>query len=114
MTQTEDIFEIPDATFIANESGRVTVFLPEFDGEPDAPRLVLTDSHAALFYRTPETACVLSNLHDETLDLLKKSSRCLVVELDLEKILSIIEEIQDAFDESAFKRVYETVVVKEK
>lgn len=110
-TETENIYEITDATFMSNEAGRVTVMLPALEGEPKNPKFELTDHNSLFFYRTPETACVLSNLSDETVKLLQKTSKCLLIELDLDNVVSTMDADEERMEE-AFQRVYEVNVTK--
>ncbi|MGN0903523.1 MAG: hypothetical protein ACI4PW_00025 [Alphaproteobacteria bacterium] len=105
--------EFPNPTVAVNESGRVSVFLPSLEGEPDAPSFSFHSDGAVLFRRTPDAGCVLSGLSEETMGYLDKSSRCLVIEVDVEKAAEKLDAGEENIEDS-FRRLYEVSVNMER
>lgn len=103
------IDEIPSPTFALNENGNVTVFIPEMMGEPSNPTVSWADETTLLFRRSPEGACHLTYVTDESMSRLGKVEKCLVIELDMEKVVDLYDQVSPDL-ESAFKKVYEAKV----
>lgn len=103
------INEIPSPTFAVNKQGRVSVFLPAFEGEPDNPHFSYKTDSSILFNRTAEEACILSGLSEDVMGLLKESQKCLIIEVDLEKAAVSLETEKNDIEES-FHRLYEVTV----
>lgn len=106
-----EVSEIPSPTFVVNEQGRVSVFLPSFEGEPENPAFTILEENAVLFDRTPKENCFLTALSDETMSVLKKNAKCLVIEVSLEKTLDMMENNEEAENfGDTFERMYEVSV----
>lgn len=105
--------EFPNPTLAVNERGRVSVFLPSLEGEPDRPSFSFHSDGAVLFRRTPDAGCVLSGLSEESMEYLSRSSRCLVIEVDVEKAAEKLEAGEEEIEDS-FRRLYEVSVDMER
>lgn len=103
------IEEFPSPTFVLNENGNVTVFIPEMQGEPQAPRISGAGKNTLLFSRSAGEGCRLTYITDEIMTALGKVDKCLVIELDLDKVVDLYEQ-DSAGLEAAFKKVYEAEV----
>lgn len=103
------IDELPSPTFALNENGNVTVFIPEMQGEPDAPRITGTDKNTLFFQRSAKEGCRLTYITDEVMAALGKVKKCLVIELDMDRVVSLYETDASGL-EDAFKKVYEADV----
>lgn len=100
------IDEIPSPTFILNENGNVSVLIPELTGDPDCPRLERVEKNTLFFHRSQKEGCSLTDITDEVMEALDRLVKCLIIELDLDKVVDLYEK-GSADLESAFKKVYE-------
>lgn len=103
------IEELPSPTFILNENGNVTVFIPEMQGEPEGPRISGVGKNTLFFNRSAGEGCRLTYITDEVMAALGRVDKCLVIELDLDKVVDLYEQ-DSAGLEAAFKKVYEAEV----
>ena len=104
--------EIPSPAFAVNKDGKVTVFLPELAGEAEKPEISYLFEHSLFFKRTSDSGCAITGVSDEIIDYLRTAEKCLVVEIDLDKVVDLDEgRITDPA--GVFKRDYEAVSNRE-
>lgn len=104
------IEKLASPSFILNENGNVSVLLPEFSGEPEAPSLSATDAGTLFFKRSGKDGCRLTDIPGEVMNALAKVDKCLVIELDLGLVADLYEK-DDGNLETAFKKFYEADVI---
>ena len=101
--------EFPSPTFAVNEQGRVSIFLPAMQHEPDNPVLSRQEPGVLFFQRTPEEGGFLTCLSEQSMEDIRKVDMCLIIEMDMEKIAEMAQS-EDPDLESAFYRIYEARV----
>lgn len=101
--------EFPSPTFAVNEQGRVTIFLPAMQREPENPVLSFEEPGVLFFQRTPTEGCFLTRLSEQSMKDIRKVDMCLIIEMDMAKITEMSQS-EDPDVESTFHRVYEARV----
>ncbi len=91
-----EVNELPSPMFVANEEGRLTVFLPAFDGEPEKPVLTKKDETTLHFRRSASGDCLLTEIPEEVMEALAGVNKMLVVESNVMKSIDIAEKVLDA------------------
>lgn len=104
--------EIPSPAFAVNKDGKVTVFLPELAGEAEEPKISYLFENSLFFLRGPDAGCTITGVADEIVDYLRTAEKCLIIEIDLDKVMDL-EEGKIADPAGVFKRYYEAVIDKE-
>lgn len=91
-----EVNELPSPMFVTNEEGRLTVFLPAFDGEPEKPVLTKKDEKTLHFQRSASGDCLLTEIPEEVMEALTGVNKMLVVESNVMKSIDIAEKVLDA------------------
>lgn len=114
-----EINELPSPMFVANDDGRLTVFLPAFEGEPESPTLSKKDEKTLYFQRSAGGDCLFTDVPEDVMTALSQVEKMLVIESNIEKSIDIAEKLVDAAlkeengekaDESLFEGDIEDIV----
>ncbi len=101
--------EIPSPACTINKEGKISIFIPELAGEAEKPEIGYFLENALFFKRTPDSGCAITGVSDDVMDFLRNSEKCLIVEIDLDKVVDFDEgKITDPV--GMFKRYYEVSV----
>ena len=103
--------EIPSPAFAVNKEGKVSVFIPELTGDAEKPEISYLFENTLFFKRTPDSGCAITGVSDEIMDYLRTTEKCLVVEIDLDKVIDL-DEGKLADPAGVFKRYYEALIDK--
>lgn len=95
-----DINELPSPQFIINEAGMISVFLPAFQGEPDAPVLSKKDDKTLHFQRSADGDVLLTDIEEAVMQALAGVQKILVIETNVLKSIDILDKALSSYIKS--------------
>ena len=105
-----EINQIPSPQFMINELGMFSLFLPAFEGEPDAPALSRKNETTLVFKRSKGGEIDLVEIEPEIVEALKDIKKLLVVETNVLKSIDLLDKAlgaqlkPDSIDPEAFQK----------
>ena len=95
-----DINELPSPQFIINEAGMISVFLPAFQGEPEAPVLSKKDDKTLHFQRSANGDVLLTDIDEAVMQALAGVQKILVIETNVLKSIDVLDKALSSYIKS--------------